>query len=302
MKYLNKSDFDKVNIFGTGRPNQIIAKYFIGNSFVNFLFNPGECPVSMANISFEPGSRTNWHIHHAQTGGGQMLICTAGEGWYQQNGKKAISLSEGSFVYIPAGVKHWHGAKADSWFSHISIEIPGKSTNNEWLETVADTHYKALISKGSKVVPEYQPKYTSSKAFKKANSFGTGLYNFMFRKYFSGRSYLKMLTMPGRTPLFLANVSFEPGCRNHWHVHNDGGQILICTLGQGWYQEEGKEARFLKAGDIVFIAPGVNHWHGASNDSWFSHIAISIPKQGGKVEWKSPVTDEDMQNFRFQEC
>ncbi|MFC0877769.1 cupin domain-containing protein [Saccharicrinis sp. FJH2] len=293
MKYTDKTAFEKVNIFGTGMPNDMFSKYFTGKSFLNPLTKPGECPVFMANVTFEPGCRNNWHIHHARSGGGQMLLCTAGEGWYQQEGDKPLSLSEGSFVYIPAGVKHWHGAKATSWFSHISLEIPGEEGRNEWLEAVSDDQYNSLPVKESKSTFEYRDKYLTKNEFKKGNMFGMGMYNFMFRKYFSGRSYLKMVTMPGKTPLFLSNVNFEPTCRNNWHVHHDGGQILVCTAGTGWYQEDGKPAKSLKAGDVVYIPTDVNHWHGASRDSWFSHVAISIPANGGKVEWLKPVSDND---------
>lgn len=86
----------------------------------------------------------NWHIHHAKSGGGQLLICVDGEGWYQEEGKPAQSLSVGDVVTIPANVKHWHGAKADSWFSHIAVEVPGEDCRNEWCEPVSDTEYNAL--------------------------------------------------------------------------------------------------------------------------------------------------------------
>jgi quercetin dioxygenase-like cupin family protein len=144
MKYMNKEEFEKANMFGTGVPNEMFAQYFIGDSFLNPLIKPGEAPVFLANVTFEPACRNNWHIHHAESGGGQMLICTAGEGWYQEEGKEAVSLQEGSVIYIPAGVKHWHGAKADSWFSHIAFELPGENTNNEWLETVSDEEFSKL--------------------------------------------------------------------------------------------------------------------------------------------------------------
>ncbi len=144
MKYANKEDFEKVNMFGEGIPNTMFAKYFVGDSFLNPLVKPGSTPLFLANVTFEPGCRNNWHIHHASTGGGQMLICTAGEGWYQKEGEEPVSLAEGSFIYIPTGVKHWHGAKADSWFSHISLEVPGTETSNEWLEPVSDEDYNAL--------------------------------------------------------------------------------------------------------------------------------------------------------------
>jgi quercetin dioxygenase-like cupin family protein len=144
MKYTNKNEFEKVNMFGTGISNDNYAQYFIGDSFLNFLVQPGESPIFMANVTFEPGCRNNWHIHHAKSGGGQMLICTAGEGWFQKEGSEAISLQEGSVIYIQTGAKHWHGAKADSWFSHISVEVPGTETSNEWLEPVSDEYYNTL--------------------------------------------------------------------------------------------------------------------------------------------------------------
>lgn len=131
MKYLDKKEFDKANKFGTGNTNDAFAKYFVGNSFLNPLTNPKDTAVFLANVTFEPGCRNNWHIHHAKSGGGQLLICTAGEGWYQEEGKDAIELKEGSVITIPPEVKHWHGAKKDSWFSHIAVEVPGEETSNE---------------------------------------------------------------------------------------------------------------------------------------------------------------------------
>ena len=145
LKYSNKEDFKKANIFGMGNPNDAFAQYFIGNSYLNPLNEFGESPVFVANVTFEPGCRNNWHIHKASKGGGQILICTAGEGWYQEEGEKAESLVPGTVITIPANVKHWHGAKADSWFSHIAVEVPGENTSNEWLEEVNDEHYKNLI-------------------------------------------------------------------------------------------------------------------------------------------------------------
>lgn len=144
MKYSDKQEFDKVNKFGQGAPNEAFAKYFSGNSFLKPLTEAGKTPIFLANVTFEPGCRNNWHIHHASKGGGQMLICTCGEGWYVEEGKEPVSLSEGSFVYIAPEVKHWHGAKKDSWFSHIAIEVPGENCSNEWLEAVSDEEYESL--------------------------------------------------------------------------------------------------------------------------------------------------------------
>lgn len=141
---MNKKQFDKDNVFGLGLPNDAYAKYFIGNSYLNPLAKIEEIGLSLANVTFEPGCRNNWHIHKSTNGGGQLLICTAGSGWYQEYGKPAQSLKPGDVVTIPANVKHWHGAKKDSWFSHIAVEVPGENTSNEWLEAVTDEEYDRL--------------------------------------------------------------------------------------------------------------------------------------------------------------
>ncbi len=143
MKIMDKAQFEAANVFGTGTPNTAFAQYFIGQSFLNPLTG-SVCPLPLFNVTFEPGCRNNWHIHNAKSGGGQLLICTAGEGWYQEWGKPAVSLIPGSVITIPAGVKHWHGAKADSWFSHIAVEIPGEETSSEWCEPVTDEEYAKL--------------------------------------------------------------------------------------------------------------------------------------------------------------
>ena len=138
---MTKEEFDQVNVFGMGVPNTAYAKYFVGNSYLNPLTKPGD-PIPMANVTFEPGCRNNWHIHHAKTGGGQILICTAGEGYYQAEGKAVVHLKPGMVVTIPANVKHWHGATAESYFSHIAFEVPGTGTSNEWQEPVRNELYK----------------------------------------------------------------------------------------------------------------------------------------------------------------
>lgn len=140
---MNKEKFEKTNVFGLGTTNDAYAQYFVGQSYLNPLTDAA-CPIALANITFEPGCRNNWHIHHAKSGGGQILICTAGEGWYQEEGKQPISLKPGSVIYIPAEMKHWHGAKKDSWFSHIAFEVPGINCSNEWCEPVKDEMYDTL--------------------------------------------------------------------------------------------------------------------------------------------------------------
>ena len=128
-------------VFPIGAPNDAFAKYFIGQSYLAPLSTQ---QVGIYNVTFEPDCRNNWHIHHATSGGGQLLLCTAGEGWYQEEGKDAVSLHEGSVIMIPANVKHWHGAKKDSWFSHIAVEVPGENCRNEWCEPVSDEEYNKL--------------------------------------------------------------------------------------------------------------------------------------------------------------
>lgn len=128
-------------IFPLGAPNDAYAENFIGQSYLEMLTTEG---VPVANVTFESGCRNNWHIHHATSGGGQILLATAGSGWYQAWGEDPVSLTPGTVVQIPAGVKHWHGAKSDSWFTHIAIEVPGEQTHNEWLEPVSDDIYENL--------------------------------------------------------------------------------------------------------------------------------------------------------------
>ena len=136
-----KTAYEKSMLFPIGQPNDTFAQYFVGQSY---LAPVSKEQVGIFNVTFEPGCRNNWHIHHAKKGGGQLLICTAGEGWYQEYGKAAVSLVPGTVIVIPEGVKHWHGAKKDSWFSHIAIEMPGEECSNEWCEQVSDKEYNAL--------------------------------------------------------------------------------------------------------------------------------------------------------------
>lgn len=139
---MNKN-FEQKNIFGQGQPNTAYKQYFVGNSYLNPLTKPTD-GVFAANVTFEPGCRNNRHIHHATQGGGQILLCTAGEGWYVQEGCEPRSLSAGDVVAIPANVKHWHGAKANSWFAHVALEVPGVDCHTEWCEAVSDEEYAKL--------------------------------------------------------------------------------------------------------------------------------------------------------------
>lgn len=136
-----KAEYQRSIIFPIGDPNDAYAKYFSGQSYL--------APVSTEqvvffNVTFEPGCRNNWHIHHATKGGGQTLVGVGGRGWYQEEGKPAVEILPGTVIHIPANVKHWHGAAADSWFSHLAFEIPGENMSNEWLEPVDDTAYDKI--------------------------------------------------------------------------------------------------------------------------------------------------------------
>ena len=126
------------SLFGRGEPNVAFANYFTGKSYLKTLNTKN---IGIYNVTFEPKCRNNWHIHHK---GGQILLCTDGEGWYQEECIQAIKLTPGSVVYIPAEVKHWHGASKDAWFTHLAIEIPADYATNEWCEPVDDETYNML--------------------------------------------------------------------------------------------------------------------------------------------------------------
>lgn len=125
-------------LFPVGKPNNDFAQYFIGQSY---LAPVSTSQVGIFNVTFEPKCRNNWHIHHADRGGGQILICVAGRGYYQEWGKEAVQMLPGDVINIPVGVKHWHGAAPDSWFSHLAVEVPGENSSNEWQEPVEDIIY-----------------------------------------------------------------------------------------------------------------------------------------------------------------
>ena len=130
-----------LSVFPIGEPNDAYAQYFSGKSWLKYLSAE---QVTMFNVTFEPKCRNNWHIHHAKKGGGQILVCVAGRGWYQEWGKEAVEMRPGDVVNIPEGVKHWHGAAKDSWFQHLAIEVPGEGIVNEWCEPVDDRQYDKL--------------------------------------------------------------------------------------------------------------------------------------------------------------
>lgn len=129
-------------IFPIGEPNNTYAKYFTGQSYLAPISTK---QIGIYNITFEPKCRNNWHIHHADKGGGQILVCVGGRGYYGEWGKEPIEMNPGDCINIPVNVKHWHGAAPDSWFSHLAIEVPGENCFNEWLEAVDDKQYTCNI-------------------------------------------------------------------------------------------------------------------------------------------------------------
>ena len=135
-----KDRYQNTMFFPVGDPNPF-GEFFVGQSY---LAPVSKEQVPIFNVTFEPGCRNNWHIHHADKGGGQMLICVGGRGYYQEWGKEAVELTPGSVINIPTEIKHWHGAAPDSWFSHLALEIPGENGSNEWLEAVDDEQYRKL--------------------------------------------------------------------------------------------------------------------------------------------------------------
>lgn len=134
-------EYARSMIYPVGQPNDAYAQYFVGRSYLAPLIREG---LSISNVTFEPGCRNHWHVHHATRGGGQTLVCVGGRGYYQEWGKAPVEMHPGDIVYIPVGVKHWHGAAPNSWFSHLAIEVPGENSSNEWLEPVNEIDYHAL--------------------------------------------------------------------------------------------------------------------------------------------------------------
>lgn len=132
---------EELSVFPVGDKNDAYAQYFVGQSYLNMLSLE---QVVIGNVTFEPGCRNNWHIHHAKSGGGQILLVTAGRGYYQEWGQEPRELHPGDVVNIPAGAKHWHGAAPDSWFAHLAVEVPAEEGKTEWCEPVSDEEYGKL--------------------------------------------------------------------------------------------------------------------------------------------------------------
>ena len=278
-------------VFPMGDPVSL-PDYFIGNAWL-FPLIPNEevyNSPTMSNVTFEPEARNNWHSHE----GGQILLVTGGVGYYQAEGQPAQIIREGDVVMIEPGVKHWHGATSDSWFSHIAIATNPDKPGVEWMEAVTEGEYGTL-----------EPEEFSSRESGGENTDTDPSSDFIFPRgdifdseYFTGTVYLSPIV--GRDEIFncptMSNVTFEPGVRNNWHIH-EGGQIMIATNGIGYHQIEGQPVEILHPGDVAMCPPGAKHWHGASAGSWFAHIAVGINPDMRGMEWLEPVTDEEYSNL-----
>lgn len=224
-------------------------------------------------VTFEPGARNDWHSHN----GTQLLIVTAGSGYYQREGEPAQLLHEGDVVEIPAGTVHWHGATADERFAHLALSSPQDEGGTEWMGTVTEEEYRNLTVSN----PDAQTVHPAG------NPAGNDI--------FTGSAYNKMIQASEAFGLPVTGyVTFEPSARNIWHSHS-GIQILIATSGIGYCQFEGQSAQRMEPGDMVIVPAGTTHWHGAGTDEEFVHLALSIPLPEGESEaesgWYEAVDD-----------
>jgi len=207
-----------------------------------------------------------------------------GEVWSRTD---KLSLRDRSLVTVVALVAK--GITDASLKYHIGNAKNHGVTLTEMVEVITHVAFYVGWPHAWAVFPLVREAYADENTGPEDSLFGKGDFNAAYAQYFVGNSYLKVLNTNG---VFLANVTFEPGCRNNWHIHHEGGQILLCTDGEGWYQEWEQPARRLMPGDVVCIAPETKHWHGATKDNWFTHVAVEIPAEGASNEWLEPVEGE----------
>ncbi len=208
-----------------------------------------------------------------------------GEVWSRED---KLSLRDRSVITVVALISK--GITDSSLRYHIQNARNHGVTKTEMVEIITHIAFYVGWPNAWAVFPMVREAYADEATDAPSDSlFGLGEPNDAFSQYFTGKSYLKPLNTKG---VGAYNVTFEPGCRNNWHIHHAGGQVLLCTDGEGWYQEWNEQARKLHPGDVVYIAPEVKHWHGASKDEWFTHIALEIPAPGASNEWLEPVDDE----------
>lgn len=265
---------------------QMPAEAFTGEVYlVQMIANDETYNFPAANsIIFEPGARSRWHSH-----GGMVILGTGGVGYYQEEGKPAQIIREGDVVECAPGVRHWHGAAPDSWFSQIVIY---------------DSHYTPADGQTAEEQPVTDEAYNSLET-EECES-GTQGEGFMFRRAedpmtaetFSGPAYVSSIIgeenvagAPG-----LHYVVFEPGVINNWHTH-EGGQILIATDGIGYHQIEGQPVEVLYPGDVALCPPGEKHWHGGSAGTSFAHIAVNTNPALTGLQWFDRISDGEYANL-----
>ena len=207
-----------------------------------------------------------------------------GEVWSRED---KLSLRDRSLITVVALVAK--GITDASLEYHIANAKNHGVTLTEMVEVITHIAFYVGWPYAWAVFPLVREAYAGESVDQADSLFGKGDPNDTYSQYFVGNSYLKVLNTEG---IFIANVTFEPGCRNNWHIHHEGGQILLCTDGEGWFQQWDQPVRKLLPGDVVYIAPEVKHWHGAAKDSWFTHAAIEIPADGASNEWLGPMDSE----------
>ena len=206
-----------------------------------------------------------------------------GEVWSRED---KLSLCDRSMITVIALMAG--GTVDGSLKYHIQNAKNHWVTRSEMAEMVTHAAFYTGWPRAWAVFPMVREVYAQECSSAAEPLFGLGEPNTAYARYFSGNSYLKPLSTGG---VGVYNVTFEPKCRNNWHIHHGGGQILLCTDGEGRYQEWGQDVRKLCPGDVVYIAPGIRHWHGASEDEWFSHVALEVPADGSFTEWLEPSDD-----------
>jgi 4-carboxymuconolactone decarboxylase len=241
-------------------------------------------------------------IHEKQTAGRNALGDLApkfaelnddvlfGEVWSRED---KLALRDRTIITVVALVTK--GITDSSFKYHLQNAKNHGVTKPEMVEIITQLAFYVGWPNAWAVFPLVREIYAEEKVDASDSLFGLGAPNEKYAHYFIGNSYVKVLNTNG---VFLVNVTFEPGCRNNWHIHHNGGQVLLCTDGGGWYQEWDHPARKLHPGDVVYIALEVKHWHGASTDSWFSHVSIEIPAEERSNEWFEPVAEGEYGELR----
>ncbi|MCD8104808.1 MAG: cupin domain-containing protein [Lachnospiraceae bacterium] len=261
---------------------EVNSNSFTGTVYINSLITYDDVYhfPDTNHITFEPGARSNWHTH-----GGMLILVTGGVGYYQEEGQPAQIIRKGDVIECAEGVRHWHGAAPDSWFSQIVIwDSDYIQTGEASEEPVTDEEYDNLETveyEGRTVTEENEFMFQRAD---RASSLST----------FSGPVYVSSLAGENNVvgAPTLHYVVFEEGVINNWHIH-EGGQILIVTDGIGYHQIEGEDVQVLYPGDVVFCPPGVMHWHGGSADTEFAHISINTNPELTGLEWFDRISDAE---------